>query len=162
MSNIDRGVGPVIGTTTNDSATAGQVGEFLENGTVRSSATSLTDGTYVNLGTITLSAGDWDVNAVFGIDTNASTSMTSWIGSISKTSITPSGTDTIAYVTSGESRIQENFTAITGKTIGGDKVLPTTRVTVTSGTQVMYLVARASFTVSTASAYGQIRARRVR
>lgn len=51
----------VIGTTTNDSAAAGSVGEVISSTVLFASAVSLTTGVGANLTSISLTAGDWDV-----------------------------------------------------------------------------------------------------
>lgn len=161
MSNIDRGVGPVIGVTTNSSATAGQVGEYLESGTLRSSAISLTTTEGENIGSLDLTPGDWDVSAVVGFDANASTSFTVKYACVSLTSETISGTAVINYPSSaGEIRLQRSTSATTGQTIDSFPI-PTFRVSL-SAADTLYLVGRADFTVSTATTYGRIWARRVR
>lgn len=64
--NIKQAVGPVpssslIGTTTNDDAAAGVVGEYIES-TVTGSSSGVTSGVAKNVTSISLSAGDWDVS----------------------------------------------------------------------------------------------------
>ena len=49
----------VIGTMTNDSAAAGSVGEIIQS--YNSPPVSLTNGSAINITTISLTAGDWDV-----------------------------------------------------------------------------------------------------
>jgi len=76
----------VVGTTTNDSASAGNVGEF----TSVNSPTGGTDapgssGTFVNVASISLTAGDWDVSGQLHVVTGATFAGTRIYGSISKT-----------------------------------------------------------------------------
>ncbi|UPJ69668.1 hypothetical protein [Bradyrhizobium sp. 191] len=82
---VSRGQYP--GTSTNDSATAGNVGEHVQttlSGTLSSS------GTAVACGNITLPAGDWDIAAnVYFNASNGATTATDW-NSIISTSSTPS------------------------------------------------------------------------
>lgn len=51
----------IVGTTTNDSAGAGYVGEFISSERLSSSFLTLTIGAVTNVTSITLTAGDWDV-----------------------------------------------------------------------------------------------------
>lgn len=53
----------VVGTTTNDNATAGRVGQYEQSINSTDSAYSGATGDYVDLTTISLTAGDWDVDA---------------------------------------------------------------------------------------------------
>ena len=141
----------VIGTTTNNSANAGSIGEYISS-TVASSGVSLTSAAFANITSISLTAGDWDVSGVVAI--------------------TNPGTTTFAYINYGTSTT--SATAGTLGQMGGlttpstiaatidfTTPIPETRLSLASTTTV-YLVTRASFAVSTASAYGVIRARRIR
>ena len=78
----------LVGTTTNDSAAAGHVGEYIQSVIVSGSAVALTSTTPANLTSISLTAGDWVVDAVFQFTGNAATTVTYLIGSISTTSAT--------------------------------------------------------------------------
>jgi hypothetical protein len=61
--------GQLVGTATNDSASAGNVGEYLETNAANN-AVSLSNGAAANLMSLSLTAGDWDVtlhaNFVYG------------------------------------------------------------------------------------------------
>ena len=76
-------VQPIIGTTTNDSGAAGTVGETI----TASCSADLTIGTYKTIATVSLTAGEWDVNglivylAAFGGDLFN----LNWVGGISLT-----------------------------------------------------------------------------
>lgn len=142
------------GTKTNDNATAGLVGEYIESNVLLASAISLTAATPANVTSISLTAGDWDVSAIVRIHANnASTSFTQAVASISSTSATLDTTNqaniTSAAVVPGNGI---NYCALG---------VPAARISLASTTTI-YLVARATFTVSTAQAYGLISARRVR
>lgn len=53
----------ILGTTTNDNATIGSYGEYFSS----SPAASVTGGSsnvFVNIATVTLTAGDWDISGV--------------------------------------------------------------------------------------------------
>lgn len=49
----------IVGTTTNDSAGAGYVGEYLSS--TNSSGTTVSNATATNITSLSLTAGDWDV-----------------------------------------------------------------------------------------------------
>lgn len=58
------------GTATNDSAAAGYIGEYVESVI---GSTSVTNGTYVDGTSISLTAGDWDVSSLVEFSRNAAT-----------------------------------------------------------------------------------------
>lgn len=144
----------VIGTTTNDSAAAGSVGEFTSSSISSASAVSLTTQTAKTVTSISLTAGDWDVEGIVWFAPAASTNTVSNIAAISLTNNTlPSLTDGTTAVTF------DSFSAV----VAGFWTYPTGTLRVSiSGTTTVYLIAQSSFTVSTETAYGTIRARRVR
>lgn len=145
--------GPVKGTITNDNAAAGYVGEFMEAKLVAASATSLTSNADKTITSISLTAGDWDVSGVVGFIPAATTSITRLAASISLTDNANAGTDDGAssqWGTAANVAVQANAIAT-----------PIRRVSIAATTTV-YLVADAVFTVSTMTAFGHIRARRVR
>lgn len=74
---------PIHGTSTNDSASAGYVGEYIES--VVASVAGPTSGQYKDVTSITLAAGDWDVTLVAYYDNNGATAYGSRVG-ISTTS----------------------------------------------------------------------------
>ena len=106
-----------------------------------------------NITSISLGAGDWDVTSTVIFLLGASTSITALIGNISTTSATLSADVKPFFIYRCAAFVPGNTT------MGG----PTGSVRLSlSGTTTVYLVAVAAFTVSTASAYGTISARRVR
>ena len=145
--------GGINGTTTNDSAAAGCVGEYVSSTIAAGSAISLTTGTSANLTSISLTAGDWDVDANVGFVPTSTTNRDRSIAAINATSATlPNGEDQGVVVFG--STVDANARIWTVRA-------PTTRVSISS-TTTYYLVVRGDFTVSTLTAYGSIRARRVR
>ena len=141
----------VIGTTTNNSANAGSIGEYISS-TVASSGVSLTTTVFANITSISLTAGDWDVSGVVAI-TNPGTTTYSYINY--GTSTTSATNGTLGQM--GSLTTPSNIAA----TVDFTTPIPETRLSLASTTTV-YLVTRASFAVSTSSAYGVIRARRIR
>lgn len=61
----------VVGTVTNNSATQGYVGEYIESA-VTSSTNLPANGVAADATTITITAGDWDVDALLGFEGNSS------------------------------------------------------------------------------------------
>lgn len=147
-------VSKIKGTTTNDNANVGDVGEYVSSSVAVGSALSLTTGTPLNVTSISLTAGDWDVDAYVYYNPAGTTNVTLDFSSISTTSATQDttvGNFTISrYGASGLVPVA-NYGGNTAKI----------RLSL-SGTTTVYLVAQSSFTVSTNAAYGIIFARRVR
>lgn len=154
-----------IGSTTNDTPVAGVIGEVLGPITrVRSAATPINPtGTTVNVCTttsITLTPGDWWVSGVVGFDPAATTNITDLKAAVSKTTGTLPATDTTAVPTAGEYTAQIASAAYVPV---NDIVIPIPafRVSVSTNTPI-FLVAQATFTVSTIACYGSLFARRAR
>lgn len=137
----------ITGTTTNNNASAGSVGEYPNNTT---SGTSMTTGTPANCTSQSLTAGDYDVQGVVQFSPGASTTVSQLLAGISTTSATFGGfaNNTVLGLT---------FTTGAAQTIS----TPVVRVSL-SGTTTVYVVGQSSFGVSTMACNGFIRARRVR
>jgi hypothetical protein len=147
------------GTATNDSASAGYIGELIVGSLVRSSATALTTGTAKTVVSISLTAGDWDITAMCGATPGGATTYSNVSWAISTTTNTEPGTDTLSVPTTGQSR--HGFPIPSGSGSEWTFCITPTRASISS-TTTFYLVANYSFAVSTLSAYGSIRARRER
>jgi hypothetical protein len=143
------------GTNTNDSAAAGYVGEYIESSIALASAVSLTSGAASNVTSISLTAGDWDVSADVTYSPAATTNFTLAWHSISNTSATQDSTTGGAY---NIYRFPAGNVPVAGFNTAG--VGPVRKLL--SGTTTVYLVAQATFTISTMAAFGILRARRVR
>lgn len=76
----------IVGTTTNDSAAAGSVGEFISSVINYAGALACVTGTPRNVSSIMLSPGDWDVwgNVAFNI-TGTTSAIYGWVSSTSAT-----------------------------------------------------------------------------
>jgi hypothetical protein len=134
----------IVGTTTNDNAAAGYVGEYISS-TVTASA--ITNNTFTNVTSISLTAGDWDV---FGsILTN------------------PAATTTQSGVSCGINTVSATFPSLytsNGAYTAGNNaglVAPTVRLSLNTTTTV-YLVAAVVYSISTLTITGFIGARRRR
>jgi hypothetical protein len=137
----------IKGTTTNDNAAAGMVGEYIEN-----SATGIVIGSGGSPGqicTLSLSAGDWDISG--GATTAAAgTTTTSQLG--------------VGVSQSPTTYESNNWTGIYASVpAGGNMSLPTpvVRKSFASPTAV-YLLCGVTYAISTLTVSGLISARRVR
>lgn len=76
----------VIGTTTNNNAAAGSVGELISSTILNSSAVSFSTTVAKDLTSISLTAGDWDIMGnIFFHSTSTLTSIQGWLSSTSAT-----------------------------------------------------------------------------
>jgi len=141
----------IVGTTTNNSAQAGSIGEFISS-VVSGVSSGYTTGTTVNVTSISLTAGDWDVWGLVFFNPTASSTMVSIRNSVTTTSATLGAED---------ASCQMNGPV-------GDPAVATTVLTPTvrfllSATTTVYLVGATSFSsAGTYGANGTIRARRRR
>lgn len=137
----------IVGTTTNDNAAAGYVGELVTSQVNQGSGVSLSNGIAANVTSISLTAGDWDVWGNFNITATGSTTI--FFGWTSNTSAT---SPNAAF-----------YTAVAGSA-GGQGIgmpVPYRRVSL-SGTTTVYLSCQANFSSGTATGSGGIFARRAR
>jgi len=139
----------ITGTTTNDSAATGKVGEYIESVITSGSAVALTSATSKTITSISLTAGDWDL----GGEVFLSTANTMAEIACSYSLITNTFDPTVGK------NADHNSTLVTGGVYS--MVLPTARFSL-SGTTTIFLVGYASFSTGSQSAYGYIRARRLR
>lgn len=145
----------IIGTTTNDNAAAGSVGEFVTVTVVDGSAVSLTNAVAGNITSISLSAGDWDVWGDVHFTGNTITLVQDLLGWISTTSATlPQAVlyNIVIYGATGVAVFATGSAAFN---------TPQIRLSLATTTTV-YLSAYADFTTSTCTAFGSICARRRR
>jgi len=142
-----------VGTTTNDDATAGSIGEFVTATVATGSSVSLTTATPANVISISLTAGDWDVRGVVDYTAAATTSITNQRQGVSTTSATLGAQDTFTSLSLAAQ--------VPTAAIDSAFATPVVRLSLAATTTV-YLVTNATFTVSTLKAYGTISARRVR
>lgn len=142
----------IVGTTTNNSANAGSVGEYISSTIAQGSPVAVSTGVATNITSISLTAGDWDVSANITTSPAGSTTQTNSQVSISTVTGTHGATST------GASNI---FPAVTGAGAPGSAVVGPFRMSLSSTTTV-FLVGSSVFAVSTNGIFGTIRARRVR
>lgn len=144
-------IGGIVGSNGTTSASAGQVGEVIQSQVLAASPVSLSTGVVSNITSITLTAGDWEVEGVVDYAPAATTSLALLNYGSSSTTAALGPQDTYGA---------DFYGAVTGAVVISE-VVPKTRYLITAPT-VVYLVASASFTVSTCTAYGKIYARRAR
>lgn len=137
----------LTGTTTNNDASAGYVGEYV---TATSVPTAITSGAFTDLTSISLTEGDWDIGGTVAFTPAGTTVISQCVGSTSSTSATLGA-------------FGEYFSLNTTTSAGAGSIFstPTSRKPL-AATTTIYLVAYAAFTVSTCNALGTIWARRRR
>lgn len=147
----------LIGTTTNDNADTGSVGEIVSSNVAFSARSNIATATDSNVTSISLTAGDWDVSGIvgfFGTGTTSVTMVSGWISSTSATAPDVSLRTAEAY--DAAARI-----LYASGTMGTNLCIRPTRMSL-SGTTTIYLSARSVFSASTLACYGIINARRIR
>jgi hypothetical protein len=150
LSRTGGGGIPVQGTNTNDSPTAGYVGECIIG---TGSAVSLSTGSPVNITSISLTAGDWDVSAFLHCGGGGAVTTTNIVASISSTSATQDTTigKQVNYrFGGGAGTVDAIFST----------AIPPYQIKLTATTTI-YLVATVTFT-SSQTANGRLHARRMR
>ena len=152
--NVKKGqIVKLLGVTDGSDAVAGDVGEHKESEVLVGSAVSLVTATAKDITSLALTPGDWDVWGVIDMNPAGTTTMSSvegWISSTSATAPTKPNKGALFHY-------QQSF----GAGLAQDFPVPGRRFSITANTTI-YLSVKASFAVSTLSAYGFIQARRVR
>jgi len=148
--------GGIIGTTTNNAANTGSVGEYIDAFRGGFSAAIFTTGVPLNIESITLTAGDWDIwgNVAFQVDSGV-TVLQAGVAGLSTSSATLPG---------AANRIGFDFGTAGVVPAGGQGNAFNVKALrlLTSSTTTVYLVASADFTTSTCKGLGGLAARRRR
>lgn len=148
--------GGLFGTTTSDSACTGCLGEYLSSTTTlgQKVALSTASSTGVNVASVVLTAGDWDVWGSVYYDPAAATLVSGEYAMVSTTS----GTLAAALPgTNGYGYMNNPWTA------GQSSIVVVTPIRASlNATTTYYMVGAALFSTSTNAAFGSIAARRVR
>lgn len=144
----------VLGTTAGGNAPTGFIGEYISSNP-GSAVTPGASTAQVTVTSISLTAGDWDVNGNVFLTTGGTTAATNFLGSIS---LSPTSLDSTA-----SGGIFQNFSTLSTSV---SYIAPTgTRRISISATTTVYLVASMSYTVLGGATWGTgsiIQARRVR
>lgn len=142
----------VPGTITNDSASAGNIGEIIESTVLTAGAVNMT-GSPVDITSISLTAGDWDVWGSVVTKPAGGTTTANYWGWVSTTSASAPTLPNAGASAYSDAALAAN--GIVAFPIG------VRRLSLASTTTV-FLTAQVGFGVSTMGAYGYIGARRVR
>lgn len=144
----------IQGVSNGSAANTGFIGEYVSSLIAVGSAVSLTTATPKNITSISLTAGDWDVEGNINLNATSATvaSGSLWVGGINTTSAT--------IPTTG-AEVQESIPTVTTTSFKTSIATPPQRISITTTTTV-YLVAEATFTAGTVTGYGILGARRVR
>jgi len=153
--NITRSSGAVAirGTQTNDAAIAGNVGEYITG--TQTTPQALTSATALSIASVTLTAGDWDVQGIIqfgGAITTTQTLFVAWVGTAVNTL---DQSMPVSTTLAGYGLAAHNFSAIHAL------VTPVARFSLAS-TTVVFVSAWCTFGTSTENAKGFIWARRKR
>lgn len=145
----------IVGTSTNDNATAGNIGEEISTG-VSTYTNYTTTATYQAIDSITLTAGDWDISALGTFSSNGATitGASDAIFVISTTRASATGS------TEGQSIVYVPQAALLGTNHESVTIAPY-RVSLTGSTKY-YLNTQATFTLGNPQYVGSLRARRMR
>jgi lysophospholipase L1-like esterase len=141
---------PVRGTTTNNNATAGNIGEYVFSNITSGSAVPLSNGTPANITSITLTAGDWDIEGSVSFSLAAATA-TSFKAGGSGLSANFGADNTWASTPINTTTLTDIFT----------QNIPRQRISIATSSTV-FLVGQTNFSAGSISGYGLLRARRVR
>lgn len=143
----------ILGTTTNDDASAGYIGEYIED-TQTSVQNAASSGSYLELCSITLTAGDWDIAAAGTLAANSASTIDMFMA-VSTTTASSSGT-TISY-----DLIYGDGTGVSGTANNVSMAMPRKRVSI-SGSTTYYLNVRIDHSSGTPQWRGSMSARRIR
>ncbi|TQF31714.1 hypothetical protein [Bradyrhizobium sp. UNPA324] len=149
-TNIGMSDGHLPGIASNTAASSGEVGEVIS---ASGTSGSLSSGVTANLGSISLTAGDWDISAQVQFNTGGGTTSTDYVVSISATSASvaaPYGTSLA---------IHERVPSMADH--GAGFTIPPTQALVNATTS-FYLNAQAVYSGTAVTATWSIRARRMR
>lgn len=145
--------GGIVGTTAADNAGAGKVGELLSSANATSVAQST--GSTTQIQTLSLTAGDWDVWAIYYTAVGGTTVQT-----LVQAQLNTSSATIVAPTTVQLASIAGNYsTVITGQAVYLNLGISRWNV---SGATTVYLNAAATYSASTLTGNGAIFARRVR
>lgn len=142
-----------LGAIGASDAAIGVVGEYVETA-VASPGVTLTTATSKTVGSVSLTAGDWDISGTVTFGGNVATNVTQFRGGSSQTNNTLGGNGTVFvdFRPGGAVMFTVNDPSY---------AIPTVRMSL-GATTTVYLVANAVFTVNSCTAYGVLRCRRIR
>lgn len=142
----------IVGTTTNDNAQTGSVGEYVES--VVGSTNFPATGVWGDLTSISLTAGDWDVNGIM-----LATIGTTW--SSARLGISQTAGNSTTGLTLGSNFIQTLFASTSTTITQVSLTISGFRISL-SGTTTIYLKFMSDWSSGTPAAFGRLSARRLR
>lgn len=156
----------IKGTSTNDNAAAGDVGEVISASVTYTTPTALTSGSALSITSISLTAGQWSIVAMGGLKpTAATTSITNKVMAIGRTNNTQPGSG-VYMVPNANGEVQWDDTILAYIPGNGQQVVIGTVQSVMklSATTTVYLIEQVGFSGAgaTCSGFGSITATRVR
>lgn len=144
----------IKGTTSNDAAATGYVGESKQTLELSTAAATLTSNSNFNVTTISLTAGDWDVSGIINFTFTNATSVNTCYGTLNSGSLAMPDDGTMVYGFCFYSGVANTF--------GAGLRIPSMRFSL-NATTTIYLVAKSLFSpAGAAKAFGSIFARRIR
>lgn len=145
----------LTGTTTNNNASAGEVGEHISS-TVAGNLNASATGTYDDGTSISLTAGDWDVTAGATFEPNGAT----W--TLTRIGISTTSGNSSAGLIDGDTATVNGWASSSTTPNAVGMVVPTKRFSL-SATTTVYLKRQVGFSAGTPRSIGiRISARRVR
>ena len=132
----------------NVAAGAGEIGELIDSPIAVGSAVSLTSATAANVTSITLTPGSWLVHGHVNLSA----------GSATRTAASAGISTTTATLPTDGSEVTSGIQTTTTTHKDGITLQPKQVLVAAGTTQVVYLVASATFSAGTVAAYGQISA----
>ncbi len=143
----------IVGTTTNNNADAGSVGEVIAGTRAVGSPLSLTSTVTADVTSVSLTAGDWDCNSIANFITAATTSISPGLAV---------GTSTTSATLGSDNTFSNEQTAAFVPGVATlRKMGPYRRFSVAT-TTIVYLVVNAGFNVDTLTVHGNLTCRRMR
>ena len=143
----------IVGTTTNNSAQAGSVGQYVES--VVASVAYPATGDWGDATSISLTAGDWDVSISSIADSNSST----WSFAAVGISVTAGNFDT--GLVFGSNWVRGAYPSSSTTPLNYPLTIPTYRQSL-AGTTTIYMKIKATYSAGSPLIHGRISARRVR
>lgn len=147
----------VTGTTTNDNAAAGLVGEIVTSTVATGSSITLGTGSASSITSISLTPGDWDLRGVVDYTANAATSITLLTQGIQSLNGCATGPVLGAQDTFSQWETAANIIGATDPAW----LIPAQRLSLASTTTVC-LITKPAFSINSLKAYGTLTARRMR
>ena len=149
----------ILGTTTNDSAGSGYVGESKVSFIAFASRVTLTSSTFADITNIVLTAGDWDLTGLVCVSSSGTTTPTATQGVIGLIG-TASGNNSTG-ASEGDNWATLSMVPLSASA-SACVTIPPWRVSISAGATYYLKGYAQGYSVSTLSAFGRISGRRIR